>query len=409
MDMQETIEQFRELLLNDLEHNSSYFRSLRHHLHMYPERTTREIETARFISSVLCEYDIEHTCDIAGENGIVAVIKGEAEGPVIALRADMDALEIEEETGLPYSSRNPQIMHACGHDFHMVSVLATGILINMYREHLRGMIKLIFQPAEENGPRGGAKSMIAAGVLDDPHVDAIFASHVFPSLPRHTIWIPNGPVMAAVDNFIITVEGRGGHAAMPQQTIDPIPVAAQLVLALNTLVSRIISPNEQAVVSLGRIEGGNRRNVIPDKVVLEGTMRTVSVPIRKQLRARIHQIAAQIPAAFGASGIVKWFESFGPTINDPNMAELARNAITVPPFSVEMGFPQMTAEDFSSFLNHTRGAFILFGTDEGSNDALHSSRLKIADEVLDEMITMYIHIISKAMHSIVTRQRSEAT
>lgn len=408
--MQEESTLLRDLMLADLEQEKARFRAYRQFLHQHPEPTTKEMETARYISSILSLHHIEHSCGIAGEQGITAIVKGELEGPVIALRADMDALEIEEATGLPFSSMRPGVMHACGHDFHMTAVLATGILAQKHRSHLHGTLKLIFQPAEENGPRGGAKAMIDAGVLSNPSVDAIFACHVFPSIPRGTIWIPEGPVMAAVDNFIITIEGKGGHAAMPQRTIDPIPISAHLVLALNTVIARTIAPNDQAVISLGRIEGGNRRNVIPDRVALEGTMRTVSDVTRKTLREQVHELAIHMATSFGASAFIQWFESFGATINNTQMARLASDAIDhmgKKPLFVEQGEIQMTAEDFGVFLKHAHGAFILFGTDEGRQDSLHSASLTIADEVLDEMIMMYVAIISHAMLAITKTQRSE--
>jgi amidohydrolase len=390
-------------LFADLQEQKEFFYTIRHHLHKYPELSNHENNTASYLSSVLNDFGITHQMEIAGENGVIGIIEGSFEGPTIALRADMDALPIKEETGLPFASVNPNIMHACGHDFHMAAVLATGILLNKHKNLLGGKIKLIFQPAEENGPIGGARNMIAAGALENPNVDAIFGCHVFPSLPKRSIWIPEGPVMAAVDNFIIEITGKGGHAAMPHEAIDPVPISAHLILALHNLISKKVPSQEPAVVSIGKIEGGNRRNIIPDTVILEGTMRTISPESRNTLQESINVLVKLIPASMMATASIQWFKSYDVTINNPAMAKLARDAISefsTTDFVVEKGVPQMTSEDFSYFLQSAPGAFFLIGTGEGNVAPLHSNNLKIVDEVLDDMIMSFISVVIKALFQI---------
>ncbi len=388
-------EVLREAVQQDLVQNWENFCNIRHYLHSHPEKTTAEYETARYISARLQEAGIPFRTKVGGE-GIVALVEGRGNCSTIALRGDMDALEITEATGLPYASVTSGLMHACGHDFHMSAVLATGLILNRYKDMLPGNVKLLFQPAEENGPEGGAKLMIADGAMQNPKVDAVFAAHVFPSLPYGKVAVLSGTVMAAVDNFVIHINGKGGHGARPDESVDPVSIAAQIVLAFNSIIARNVSPTDNAVISIGRIEGGNRRNIIPDKVELEGTMRTLRPGTRELLKKRIYEVSSSICSSFGATAEIDWFKSYDATQNNPEMAQMARRAIRRfygRDVIAEQTEPYMTAEDFTYFLQQTKGALILTGTDNGQSMNLHSAKLAIRDEVLMEIIKSFLAIV----------------
>jgi len=388
-------ETLKEALQQDLARNWENFRSMRRYLHSHPEKTAAEYETAKYISAALHEAGIPFRAQVGGQ-GIVAIIKGKTHGSTIALRGDMDALEITEATGLSYTSVNPGLMHACGHDFHMSAVLAAGIILNRYKDMLPGSVKLIFQPGEENGPVGGAKPMIAEGAMQNPTVDAIFAAHVFPSIPLGKISVIRGLVMGAVDNFLIHINGKGGHAASPQQTIDPITIAAQIILAFNSIIARNVSPFDNAVLSFGRIQGGTRRNIIPDTVELEGTVRTLLPETRKMLKKRIYDVCLDLCSAYGATAEIEWFESYDATVNHPEMAQLAKDAIRrFYGYDVieEDVHPYMGAEDFTYFLKQAKGAFLWAGTYDGIPMNLHSGNLAIRDEVLRNLIMAFLGIV----------------
>lgn len=388
-------ETLKEFLKQDLTRNWGTFRNMRRYLHKHPEKTTAEYNTAKYISNALEKAGIPYRSKVGGQ-GIVGLIEGKKFGPTIAIRGEMDALEIEETTGLSYSSVNPGLMHACGHDFHMSAVLSVGIILNQYKEMLPGNVKLIFQPGEENGPVGGAKPMISEGVMQDPPVNAIFSAHVLPSIPLGKISIICGPAMAAVDNFLIRIHGKGGHAAMPQNAIDPINIVAQIIVALNTIIARNISPLESAVLSVGRIHGGTRRNIIPDTVEFEGTVRTFSPKIRRLIKKRIHELCNSLSVAHGATAEIKWFESYDTTVNHPEMVKLAKNSICnffgydVIEENVQ---PIMGADDFTYFLKQVKGAYLWVGTQKGIPLNLHSGNLIISDEVLRYLIMTFLGII----------------
>ncbi|PKP00894.1 MAG: amidohydrolase, partial [Bacteroidetes bacterium HGW-Bacteroidetes-6] len=242
---------------------------IRRHLHAYPELSGLETETARFIATKLTEWQIPHETGVA-ETGVVALIQGKNRGKCIALRADMDALPISEENTHEFRSQNAGIMHACGHDAHMASLLGTAFILNSLKNEFNGSFKLIFQPSEEVFP-GGAIKMIQAGVLENPKVDAIVGQHVLPQLRVGKVGMKSGQYMASTDEIYLTITGKGGHGATPELNIDPVVIAAQILIALQQISSRIANPSTPTVLSFGRMIADGRTNIIPDKVTLDGT------------------------------------------------------------------------------------------------------------------------------------------
>lgn len=259
------------------EQAEAYFpevQAIRHHIHSHPELSFQEHHTAAFIGARLTDWGIKHTTGVAG-TGVIGIIEGKNPGKrCIALRADMDALPIHEANDTEYRSQNDGVMHACGHDVHSSCLLGAARILNDIKDEWEGTIKLIFQPGEEKHP-GGASLLIAEGVLENPKPQAIFALHVYPHLPSGTAGFRAGQYMASADEIYITIEGKGGHAALPHQTIDPIAVAAQVITGLQQVISRKGNPLIPSVLTFGKIAGGFATNVIPDKVEILGTLRTM--------------------------------------------------------------------------------------------------------------------------------------
>jgi amidohydrolase len=305
---------------------------------------------------------------------VVGVLRGGKPGPVVALRADMDALPVTEETGLPFAStakgefngRDVGVMHACGHDYHMSMLMGAAEVLASMKADLPGTVVFIFQPAEEgapNGEPGGAERMIADGVLDNPKVDAIFGLHVFPKALRTIEYRPRG-LMAAGDTISITIRGRGTHGAMPSQGIDPIVVSAQVVLALQTIVSRQVDlTSAPAVITIGAIEGGNRQNIIPDAVRMLGTVRTFDPAMRTQILERIRRTVENVAAAAGATGEFTRQEGYPVTFNDPALTERmtpSLKRVAGDRFNPNAN-PTTTSEDFSFFQQRVPGLYFFLG------------------------------------------------
>lgn len=284
---------------------------IRRHLHQYPELSKEEFETTAFIKKCLKEKGIQIR-PTALKTGVFADIAGESEGPAIALRADIDALPIEEKTGLPYASKHKGIMHACGHDFHTVALLGAAFLLKENQDSLKGKVRLLFQPAEEAG--AGAAKVIEDGQLDG--IDAVIGLHNKPDIAVGTVGLKTGPLMAAVDRFKVEIEGKGAHAALPHNGFDPIVGASQLIVALQTIVSRNVNPLQSAILTVGKINGGSTWNVIPDTVVIEGTVRTFDSEVRNQVKQRFLAVTEQISAAFSLKANVKWHSGPPPLCND---------------------------------------------------------------------------------------------
>lgn len=356
----------------------------RRHLHMHPELSFNEVNTSTFIAAELERAGIPHETGIAG-NGIVATIVGSGTG-VVALRADMDALPIHEANDHEYRSQNDDAMHACGHDGHTSSLLTTARILASLGDELPGTVKLLFQPAEERVP-GGAKAMIDAGVLDGPRVEHVFGQHVNPDLPVGTVGFNSGLFMASADELYITVEGRGGHAAKPHQGVDPVVIASNLVLSLQQIVSRNADPIVPSVLTFGRFIGDGAANVIPDRVELAGTFRTVDERWRDEALARIEKATHAVVAAFGAHAEVRIERGYPPVVNDATITRTARD-LAVSYLGEESVIdlpPAMWAEDFAYLAQERPSCFYNLGVrneERGIVHAVHTPRFDLDEEAL---------------------------
>jgi amidohydrolase len=351
-------------------------RAWRTAIHQEPELSGSETKTREKIVAALTELGIPfRTFD--DFPGVVGLLGGERSGPVVALRADMDALPLTEETGAPFSSRFPGRMHACGHDVHMACVLGAASVLARQPALAGGPVKLLFQPAEEEGNRGGALPMIEHGCLEKPRVDFVIGQHVLPRLPLGEIGWRIGPFMAAADHFRITVVGRGGHAATPHQGPDPILVASEIVTGLQALVSRVRDPLDPVVVTVGSVHGGTRNNIIPNEVVLEGTVRTLRPATRDLMETALRRRVRSLAASLGARTRVEYHRGYPALINPPEATKRAAAALTEE-FGrsrvVEMEHPMMGAEDFARYLERVPGTFWRLGVGvPGSSESLHSA------------------------------------
>jgi amidohydrolase len=368
----------------------------RRDFHQHPELGNREFRTAKVIAAHLERLGLEVQTGVA-HTGVVGLLKGGKPGPVVALRADMDGLPVTEQVDVPFKSTqktmwNGQevgVMHACGHDTHMAMLLGVAEVLAPLRDRIPGTIKFIFQPAEEGPPageEGGAELMIKEGVLQNPEVNAIFGLHVFP-LPAGTIQYRSGPLMASADSFTIRVRGRQTHGAVPWGGVDPIVIGAQIVTSLQTIVSRHVNITEApAVVTIGAFNGGNRFNIVPDEVVMEGTVRAFNEAVRADIHRRIRAIAGSTAEASGGSAEVSFGIGYPSTINDPALTE--RMAPTLQRVAgadnVSIGPLTGTAEDFSFFQQNVPGLFFFLGITPRDRDAAtapsNHSPLFYADE-----------------------------
>jgi amidohydrolase len=335
----------------------------RHHLHRNPELSFQEEQTGKFIEGVLTRYNIPFTSGWVGY-GIVGIISGKDGGPVVALRADMDALPIQEENLVEYKSVNDGVMHACGHDVHMASLLGAVIVLQELKDHIAGTVKIIFQPGEEKLP-GGASVMIREGVLKNPEVGCIIAQHVFPSMEAGKVGYRSGLYMASADEIYIDVIGKGGHAAMPSDCVDSILAAGQVISALQQITARKAPPSIPTVLSFGKINSaGGATNVIPDRVKLEGTFRTMDENWRAEAHKLIIQIAENTAAGYGAACDVRIEKGYPVLINDPDFTESMSDSMKhyINPENVEIIPMRMTSEDFAFYGQHVPAFFYRLGT-----------------------------------------------
>ncbi|MCV3215546.1 M20 family metallopeptidase [Plectonema radiosum NIES-515] len=372
----------------------------RRRLHQQPELGFQEKLTSEFVSQKLQEWGIEHETGIA-QTGIVAMIKGGKidSGKVLAIRADMDALPIQELNEVPYKSQHDGVMHACGHDGHTAIALGTAYYLQSNRQNFAGTVKIIFQPAEE-GP-GGAKPMIEAGVLKNPDVDAIIGLHLWNNLPLGTVGVRAGALMAAVECFKCTILGRGGHGAMPHQTIDSVVVAAQIVNALQTIVSRNVDPIDSAVVTVGELHAGTKLNIISDTARMSGTIRYFKPDLKGFFKKRIEQIIAGICQSFGASYDLEYWELYPPTINDAGMAEFVRKQaeqVIETPLGVVPECQTMGGEDMSYFLQAVPGCYFFLGSANPDKDLAyphHHPRFDFDETALPMGVEIFVRCVEK--------------
>ena len=347
--------------------------AIRRHLHQHPELSFEEYETSKFVQSKLSEWGISFKKDIV-KTGITALIEpNKASSKCVALRADLDALPIQELNDVAYKSVNSGVMHACGHDVHTSILLGTAKILHAKRELLDVAVKLIFQPGEEKLP-GGASLMIKEGVLENPKVDEIIALHVFPELEVGKVGLKSGMYMASCDEIYLTVNGKGGHAAMPHQTIDPIAISAQLITSLQQIVSRSCPPNIPCVLSFGRIEGLGATNVIPDKVEIQGTFRTMDEPWRSKAHQLIKAQAKAIVEGMGGTINTNIQVGYPYLVNNPELTERARlNAINQFGEANVIDLPiRLTGEDFAYYSQKIPATFIRIGVRNEVKDIVHS-------------------------------------
>ncbi len=360
--------------------------SIRHHIHAHPELSFQEYKTSAFVAGKLAEWGIPHTTGVAG-TGIIALIEGKNPGKkCVALRSELDALPIKEANDVAYCSQNDGVMHACGHDVHTSCLLGAAKILFDLRSEWEGTIKLIIQPGEEMHP-GGASLMIAAGALEAPKPEAIMALHVYPHLPSGTVGFRSGQYMASADEVYITIEGRGGHAALPHQTIDPISVAAQVIVGLQQVVARKGNPLIPSVLTFGSIHGGFATNVIPDKVELLGTFRTMNEPWRYEAHRWIKQITEETCAAYGAKATIDIPSGYPSLFNDPALTakaeDWARNFLGAE--NVKQLDMRMAGEDFSFYTHEVPGCFFRIGTNKAGKEFLapvHNAHFDIDEDAM---------------------------
>jgi amidohydrolase len=355
----------------------------RHDLHAHPELSMRESRTSQVVREKLAAFGVDEIITGMATHGVVGVVRAGSSNRAIGLRADMDALPIHEETGLPHASRNPGVMHAYGHDGHMTMLLGAAKYLAETR-NFDGTVYLIFQPAEEF--EGGAEMMVKDGLFDRCPMEKVFGLHNWPEAKAGTFLWRTGPVMAAVGFFEIVVTGKGSHGASPHQGIDPIMVSAQIIGALQTIVSRSIEPIEGGVVSVGSISGGDAYNILPERVVMKGTARWFQPEVGDQIEAGINRLVKGISESFGATAALHFFRHAPATVNDAEATLLALDAATKIAGVEgvrEMRAPTMGGEDFAHMLNAKQGAYLMLGGGRGKHDPLlHHPRYDFNDEIL---------------------------
>jgi amidohydrolase len=394
----------------EIEKNKAEVVKIRRFIHMNPELGNREFETARLVSSKLDTLGFEVRTGVA-KTGVVALLRGTQPGASIAVRADMDALPIQEMTGLPYKSLNPGVMHACGHDVHTSIVLGTAMVLSALKDKIKGSLSFIFQPAEEGPPQdeeGGADLMIREGALDSPPASAIVGFHVWPESVGQ-VFVAPGFITGSSDGFRITVRGKAAHGARPHEGVDAIVIAAEIVQALQTVVSRAIDPTDPAVLTIGTIQGGARPNIIADRVTFEGTVRALSEANRKKIPPLMEAIVKDVTEMNGATYEFEYKSQLPSVYNNPELT-----ATMTPILARLLGKdnvlewkPQLIAEDFSLFARKVPGFYFFLGVKSPGQQAapLHSPNFS-PDE---RSIPLGIKILSHLLLDALEEQSSLAT
>lgn len=369
--------------LQDAQALFEYTRGLRRDFHRHPELGFKEVRTADVIAKELSNLGIEVKTGV-GETGVVGLIEGRGKGPVILLRFDMDALPIQEQTGAEYASLNPGVMHACGHDAHVAIGLTVARLLSQHQHEFSGTVKLMFQPAEEG--QGGSQRMIADGVLDNPKPDVTLAMHVWNDKPVGWMGIVPGPVMAAADTFTVKVSGKGGHGAAPQLTHDPIVACAQIVNALQTIVSRSIAPLQSAVVTVAYIHAGEAFNVIPSEAEMRGTLRSFKSSVRDRVISRFGQIVEDVAHSMECEAQYEIKSLTTAVVNDPEVTHRVQQVVgrLLPQEQLDFTTLIMGSEDMSYVMQQIPGCYVFVGSanpEKGLNFSHHHARFDF-DEVI---------------------------
>lgn len=362
-------------------------------LHAHPEASGQEENTAAYIADALRKIGLTPTENVGGY-GVTALIQGKRSGKCVGLRADFDALNQQEDTGLPFASRNPGVFHGCGHDMHTAMLLGVAQVLYGLRDQMTGSVKLIFQPSEENVADSGAKNMIAEGVLENPKVDVMLAQHMSPHYPTGTVALRSGAMSASSDRFAITVTGKSSHGSAPEDGVDAVVMGAQVISALQSIVSRNVGPQESAVLTVGTVQAGTRYNIIPDSCKMEGTCRTLNPKIQEELPRRMESIVAGITQGMGGSYTFFYTKGFSPIMNDPVQTENVRSAAAAPLGNDKVVLQDkatMIGEDFSFYGQKVPAVFYWLGCrQEGAPFyPLHSSRFCPDEEAMRTgMLTM---------------------
>ena len=372
-------------LLEKIEQNKEDLLNIRHQIHRHPETAFEEIETTKLIKNALDDAGIENHPN-GDSTGVIGLIHGAKEGPVLAIRADIDALPIKENTGLPFSSEVSGKCHACGHDLHTTVLIGAARLLKEYQNDLCGTIKLIFQPAEE--VMTGAAKTIANGALENPKPDFIIACHTWPDMPAGSIGVRKGTMLGASDSFKVKVIGKGGHAAHPQKGIDPVVIAAHIITQLQTIVSRRVAAIDPVVVTVGHLEAGTAANIIPNEAYFEGTVRTQSNETRNHVAEILKQLAVGTARAMGGDAEVSYTFGVGPTISEDHLVDEISEAVTELLGNdklLQVPSPSMGSEDFARYLEHIPGAIFRLGTHNDTPEsklALHNSSLLFDEKAI---------------------------
>jgi len=366
--------------------------NIRREIHKNPEPGRHEYRTSKLIADILGQADIDVTTGVL-ETGVTAMIRGKKPGMTIGIRAEMDAVALKDEKTVEYASQIEGIMHASGHDGHIAALIGTGLVLSRLKDELVGNVKLIFQPDEEG--TGGAESMVREGALEDPHVDIMLGAHIWNELPCGKVETLSGPFFAASDRFVITVNGIAGNAAKPHLACDAVTVAAHIVTALQQITSRMTDPMSPVVVSIGTINGGVSPNVIADKVVMEGTVRTFDMNLREQIVEMMNKLVVDIAHSFGAQAHMNYVRRYPALVNSPDItmqiAHVAEDIVGAKNV-ITNGRRHMTGEDFSFFLDKVPGAYILMGgakTDGSTVYPNHHSKFDFDEEVMRLMMKLY--------------------
>lgn len=381
-----------------------YIVGLRRALHQIPELGTDLPKTQAYVCAELERIGIPYVCS-EKDSSIIATIEGGKSGKTICLRADMDALPITEETGVSYTSRHEGRMHACGHDSHTAMLLGAGKVLWAHRSEIPGTVRLLFQTSEEQSR--GAEIMISNGALDG--ADAVFGTHIGTildkTIPTGTFIVPSGCCMAAFDKFVIKVNGNGCHGSTPEKGIDPINIAAHIVIALQAITTRELNATKPLVLTIGKIQGGNQYNVIPGEVIIEGTIRTLEEEIRQFAAKRIGEIAQATAAVFGGSVDYEMIWGAPPVINDDGMATLAAKAakevLGGDNVITELKAPNMGGEDFAYYLEQLPGAFMFLSSSnpaKGTDIAHHNPKFNVDEDVFWEGSAVFVKIVEEFLN-----------
>ena len=373
--------------LEEAINQKEYSVAMRRDFHRHPEPGFSEHRTAQVIADELEQLGLDVKTGIA-QTGVLGTLKGGKTGKTVMLRFDMDALPVNEESGVSYASETPGVMHACGHDGHMATGLTIARMLSSHQEQIPGSVIFLFQPAEEGATgSNGAPAMVKAGVLEDPKPDAIMGYHLWNYKPLGWIGLTPGPLMASIDFFKINITGKGGHAAAPHENIDPLPAACELVSAIQTVVSRNIPPVDSAVVSVTMVHAGDSPNVTPSKVNIEGTIRTYDPQLRERVIERIIRLANGICSGYQCQFGFNLHGSNPAVINDAAVAERVTKLVSrdFPQWEVDSSYRTMLSEDFACYLQHVPGCFVLLGSanaEKGFTEPHHSPHFDFDEDVI---------------------------